>query len=422
MATGKRAAEVRYDPEKQLQLNDREAVVARLLYLVATRGVPVAEAEGADVFHKDLQTSVQEVLKSDASAEGERKALDERIAEMHRETERRVNGASPAAAERLRVLGESISVIKCRACGPDPTPCRGFADDALNFEDAPGRKGGQCVGFVRELTRKLLSEAEMQLKRLGGPEVGPARPVRLRMTRRDKGSRATLPVDGSFTPDADEAVLTLKWPRSWASGEMDEAILMLPYLIFHEVFVHGGQGRAAERLVKDIDNDCRFTEGTVDGLACKLLIDKFFARRNALPATVRRLKEHFRTACNRYNDARCYPPDPRENEDEEMEDDYQILQARFSGRNHWRWLCDLQERNPTKVKPDWPARCVIALNLRLDPDQRRELSGLLEFIFGPHDLDVQIIGAFEAYLRTCDWAALKRNLEEVKRRQREAAR
>ena len=433
-----------FEGAEQLHLEERVVLAARLCVLRARARAEKAEKD----FHPERFTgyadsSLDEIIEEQIST-ALLPPLDGILDDFRKRLRKRLSDSKQMDAA-LSELDASLKPINCESCAGQPKrKCEGSFRDKKLFVDAdPARQGGQCVSFVRRIIERVAVIAEdlidklvPELERRAGP-----RAVRIKMDGVGPCHDGTLPVDGQFEWDgeSEEAVVTIKWPKARESyADIDRSILILLYLVFHEVFVHGGQGRAADRPIGQIDNDCTFTEGLVDGAARDLLLKFILANPKWLPDELQHLHDDIGTACESYHNQRKEKPGPATTQHQRTKE-YILKEARAEG---WQMFMQMQKiSNHCKmplVGDDgavcldeaaqqwqdaqrlgfcgptsrwWVERCICQMNLQFDLDQREEFAALMQGVRSDNFGELQAI--FSEYLVHRDAAKLLSSIEKA---------
>jgi hypothetical protein len=317
------------------------------------------------------------------------------------------------AQSLLSLLGQLIDEFDCEKCGQPGMVCNGTIDpDLFDAHD-----GGRCLSFVRGLVQVF---AEFTLQRYatltkglvssnGFPEI--------RVQTVPWQRQGTLPIDGELVPapqpvsKSSPVILRILWPRSLAGRALEDALASLPYLIFHELFVHALQGMSTEEPGFVVQNDCSFTEGTMDSLACELLLDEILPSIGRFVPRLGVLKEAFIQATADYHRARFHLDEPG-SESDHLDPTQQIRRARHFGRLRYRYLRELQKWH---CKPkDWTASLLTLLNLQLTPEKRDDFLQMLVLTqsFGKSGT-FDLVKALDEYLVTKDVEALLARLNQI---------
>ncbi|WP_337660037.1 hypothetical protein [Anderseniella sp. Alg231-50] len=395
---------VAFDPTKQLDLPARKLLAARLLRLVHHASM---EAERNEL-SKDDRNYLDTVNNQIAATVEEDDETDD-FWSLHSFLEkfgRRVNrftkpyNHSHIVRTRAAMIGE-FRRFDCESCGNRDVICKNGPGDRLLFGHP---EGARCLLFLAEMMKIFVDLADEQYRMIAGDRAPKTVVPDISLeTHRKIRSDGTLPIDGEFVqpPNNGSAVVRVFWPMN---EELDQAILSLPYLVFHEVFVHGAQGAARSGVRFSVEPDCAFTEGTVDAVACGVLLDKVLPNDQNLPEVLRPLAEGFYRECKNYHHERFDPPDPKT---DEPGDD--IRRARARGR-------DIVERLmkgiAVKAKKDdqWAQRVVLLLNLYLDAPSRMELYQLFNRVKGRSAMHLVLADPLNQFTHDHDADALMARL------------
>jgi hypothetical protein len=364
---------------KQIHLCLRKRLAARVLTSRASdvnAQIEQVEEESAATgeFVEDLNHHARREIRRDERADPGGRAS---LVELLRRIEQRVGGkrvgaSGDGAGRLLHEFEDGIRHFDCEQCGPDSVVCNGLVDP-LVF----GSNGGACLRFLVDLVEEFVRQTSVYYAKYAGALARPDElPDLLVETEPWSGAHGTLAVDGELVPPGvgaapeDAAVIRVRWPKR---GDVTQAILELPYLVFHEIFVHWPQGQASAAPGFQVESACSFTEGAVDSVACDLL-DEVLQDRKALPEVLRLLRDSIREAARAYHEERCKAP---AHDGPEMDDPaHDILFARYAGRKTvHRTLQDLQ--TAWQRPGDWATRIILALNLQLTGDGRRRLYKLM---------------------------------------------
>lgn len=411
---------VRFDTssmEGQLHLSDRKLLSARLARLIALSAArffgkiepPVEVKE----FAESTDLAIRQVLRRHEESVDE-PAVDATMGEIREKLNGLENAAGTADLESgIGALEAEFARLDCNACSAYAERiCRGAFNDFRLFEDGDERPGGLCVDFVRSLTEFLQEWAEALFREFGNGKalLDPPKDVSIRMKSLSKEHDGTLPLEGSYDPIV--GALTLKWPVDPDRSEaVDDAILMLPYLLFHEVFVHGGQGRALAEQIARIPPQCAFTEGAVDAAARHLLIYRILG--NALPERFVPMREWFRERCKSYGDERGRMVSANEQLAVRKSDNSRIRKARAVGTRYvWEALKEVEE-NAEKPRR-WALQIVIRLNLALNVAERESFMMKVGFweTATPESRD-ELVTIFDRFLEDDDVTGLLRRLDRL---------
>lgn len=384
-------------PDSQMTLQDRKLVVARLMRMVA---FPRDSLSNGSLSQDDLDEVLGQFdrqIGRDWRRQDEMDSvsrLDQFLARIHDKTATAIGLIADGADDILVRAASFIDNCKCSDCGGKPTACKGLASDILHFHDSPPNEGGRCLLLIRRLvdyfaecTERYLSECCGSLHFRSLPEK-----IEIDIVPRRDGDRL-LPLDGAieFIPAcaisgrrSEKAVLTLRLPVGDDSmtgtdfEHLDYALLSLAYAVFHEVFVHGSQGRAGEPVPK-VEPSCAFTEGAVDTVAFHLLFDEILADNSGFPEEVRPLVEAFRRQAKRFHDLRFdwSQASPSQPTRRSPIDDGALRQRNFGRERIYQPLIDIERK--FQKPAGWAKRCLIQLNLSLSVDQRNAMAELADF-------------------------------------------
>lgn len=300
----------------------------------------------------------------------------------------------------------------CIACGSRKSAvCDGWNDDQI-FRDP---RGGRCLNFLRELVETLASVTVFEYARLAKGSFKKSRLPNIHIeTRPWQGDhQSTMPIDGIWIPPPEEgdgcATLRVIWPFH---RDLSEALKSLPYLLFHELFVHWPQGSSSADRPFTVATDCSFTEGAVDAVASEVFV-RAMRDPGLLPSNLRYLRGAFEKAAQEYHEKRMawQPSGNPGMQDDPVED---IAEARFRGREGvYNFLKKLFRRNNLEDSENHAMRAIVLLNTQLGKDDREPLYLLLREIRirDPHgDRDFRVLTAFQVYLKQHDWKQLVKEL------------
>ncbi len=418
-----RLFDVRFDAESQLHLSDRKLLYARLSLIKIANAHTFLRARGESEAAQDLVGKVNEAIDriwaQDVSSANSLH-LDSflrAVRDLVREAE--IHNADDVVGELFREFSASIDYVECGRCGKDTkTVCNGSALDHMAFEDFGSRLGGLCLSFLRRIIKTFahIAEDRALVYAVGlDPEPLPRR-ILLQTASRQNSKSSTLPLDGSFkngekVDEGRDAVLRVEWPIGESYEDIDLAILSLPYLVFHELFVHGPQGCAAAEPIGRVGNDCAFTEGAVDAVACEILKDEVLASTDHLPEELYSLRAEFQRSVSDYHNER-FQFTPPKTERDLMDNANIIKQARWSGREYIFQYLRNTEINCGKSS-GWCFQCIISLNFQMTKTQRRELARQAAFWLESMQADICV--AMDEYLECLDPAALLDRLKRLKK-------
>lgn len=381
-------------PVNQLDLAARKLLLARILRLARKAqfesefysemsemerpfGGFGEAADLGDEFVQIIDSQINKAINKDVRDRGNSSLIDflEGIADQIEEaSSHRTEGS---AADARKELKKQAKLFDCAQCGLAGQVC----NDTVFDRDLIGHpKGGRCLKFIKHMVEVFTLEAERCYRDMVDRiPPGPLIPPITLETSKDFSNQGTLPIDGEFEqPSAlDPAIMRIYWPIDDQSGKLDEAIRSLPYLVFHEVFVHGTQGAARQGPRFQVYETCAFTEGAVDAVACDLLLRDVLGADNDLEPPLSDLSEQMEEACKEYHHERFTKVG------KSMQDmvapGAKIRTARYLGRKKiYEELrrplkaVDDDDGEAVMQNADWCARAILTLNLYLDKDQRKE--------------------------------------------------
>lgn len=165
----------------------------------------------------------------------------------------------------LRHETNDVSCQKCQGCSAGAAAqCTGHL---LDSDIVAG--GARCLEFVTELFDFLVRLAERRYARLL-PDT-PANELRVRLKTRHH-SKAELEAVTKFIDDAPslrQAHVLVNLPLH----ALDEThVKRLPYMLFHEIFVHAPEGWETNGPRVETNELCAFREGFVDAAALFVLV------------------------------------------------------------------------------------------------------------------------------------------------------
>lgn len=404
----------RFDPDRQLHLSLRKRLAARLLRVQCAN-------EFVFLTHKiDLQTAAKFQLEIDAIIEDEIIGDQDLtlIQFLQKISERLLDSPTPAANENVRelckVFKKSVGKFDCAECGCVRSEvCNGVIDRKL-FKS---NNGALCLSFLHEIVETFCDLANKFYETYAGDFVPTDGFPDVVIRTLPKTTDATLPIDGEFIPPKPEdgpnapGVIAIKVPKNLAT--MDEALFCLPYIVFHEIFVHRSQGVASSKPGFTVGNDCAFTEGAIDALACQLLLDDILMIDGNIPSDLRVLRPAFRNYCEGYHSDRfdfSQPDNLRDLEDPTIE----ILQARWAGRTViFQYLQEAQKH--CCKPPDWTQRILASLNLQLDRGKRRDFHQAFDVLWGYGQGPMSEVElSLDRFLETGDAVALLNSLQKIR--------
>ncbi|HET7411800.1 MAG TPA: hypothetical protein VFJ18_03980 [Pararhizobium sp.] len=371
---------VSLDPHHQLDLAARKLLAARLLRLSRTarfeRDLLFEEEEKdgaaeaallAPEFAAICDLQIARCYEHDTRGQEERSliAFLEEVARNIAEASAHVDGDSACAA-RKALRTDARRLFDCRKCGRPGLVC----NDVVDIEMMSDPKGGRCLGFLTGMVEAFAKAAEGCYKELLGRNAacGMVPPIVLETFRMSRG-HGSLPVDGEFeqTANRPQALLRIYWPMD---ETLDEAIKSLPYVVFHEVFVHAAQGAALKGPRFKVKETCAFTEGAVDAAGYDLLRDRVLTLPRLLPKPLEDFHVQMEEACREYHNKRfakeTTPPGAL------PAPGWEIRDARRRGRSHVYLLLKQIGREANRDR-DWPGRVILMLNLCLDRQQRLDI-------------------------------------------------
>jgi hypothetical protein len=162
-----------------------------------------------------------------------------------------------------------------------------------------------------------------------------------------------------------------------------------------------------------VDNDCSFTEGAVDAVACDVLLNEVLSDEANLPPMLRILREAFAEFSRKYHDKRFDYQLPTDKDYDDPTNG--ILRARFFGRKKvYGYLRDIQRKCR---KPDgWAHSLILSLNLQLTRAQRTTFYRLMDRLCYQQALGVLVARVFDVYRRDHDLKDLLARLGNLLRR------
>jgi len=415
--------QVRIDPNRQLALLQRKRLAARLLGTICSDRYALSEEEliesiDANSFCERLETEINaQIAKNEQSPDRDDVSLIEvlrRICETVSEEGKSAGSGSEARVLRER-LQKSLRQFDCQVCGNEKDEvCNGFTDQKM----LEGENGALCLQFVLELVRKFAEVAQRRYSALFEEEVFEKKLPALAIENVlcDDRVAGDFGVMGLHERRRDpmqngaEDVLRLQW----VGTAYNLGVLSLPYVVFHELFVHWPQGINGTEVVYSVPTDCSFTEGAVAAVSLDVLMEALLVEEN-LPETLKPLRRSFETQARKYHERRMeFTPasDPAEFEDPT----YQIAQARFYGtRGVYDYLGDLYRRNGRDKARETANKIIVWLNTHLTREQRSEIYESIKALRSqcPKWLDWEILGLFDKYLTDGKPDNLLKNMEEL---------
>lgn len=399
---------VTFDPIQQLDLSARKVLAARLLRLIHDARMDQAAAEQTkdDKTYRDtVRAQIAATVEEDESTKdfwslyrflnvfGERV---ERFTQPY--------DTSTIVRSRAEMIGQ-LGRFNCDVCGNRDIICKGGPADRILFRE---EGGARCLSFLSEMIEIFVRLAENRYREIvQSPLPVAIVPEMVVQTHRKNGTAGTLPIDGEFVQPYEDksAVVKVFWP---IDDDLDSAILSLPYLIFHEVFVHGAQGAARQDVRFPVEQDCAFTEGTVDAVACRILLDEILPDEDNLPEVLRPLAEGFYSQCKRYHNDRFDPPDA---DSDRPGDD--IRRARARGRDIIKRLLKGIGIKHKKRDPTWARRIILSLNLYIDARERMELYCLLDRLARRSAMKLALVDPLDQFDKDHDARALLDRLKKL---------
>lgn len=413
---------IRFDAENQLHLGDRKLLSARLSLLkIANRHALHRVGRRSDRA-RELVNQIEGTIDSIWVRDVERHSterLDVFLRTVHDRVARLgIHTADDMVRDLFTQFGGSIDRGICTKCGRDDAiVCEGNALDRFLFIDVEHRRGGLCLNFLRYLVEGFMGLAEQHASRYSRRVNATllSREVVIQTATREPSQSCTLPLDGSLeSADSDTSecclVLRIEWPIGGTYEEIDNAILSLPYLVFHELFVHALQGCAAPEPVPKVGNDCAFTEGAVDAVACEILKNEILSNGANLPDDVQPLRGAFQQTISDYHAKRFNFTPPKSRRDSVKAANV-ILQARWFGREYIFQYLRNAEINCGQPA-GWSFGCIITLNLQMTKSQRQTLAREAEF--WSETLEPDICKLMNDYLDHLDPAALLDALKDLR--------
>lgn len=400
---------VTFDPIQQLDLRARKVLAARLLRLIHDARMEQAAAEQTkdDKNYRDtVRAQIAATVDEDDSTEDFwslytfLNVFGQRVEKFTQPYK-----TSTILETRAEMIGQ-LGRFNCEVCGNRDIICKGGPADQILFRE---EGGARCLKFLTEMIEIFIRLAEKRYREIVQTPPLPATivPAMVVETHRKNGTEGTLPIDGEFVQPCEDrsAVVKVFWP---IDDDLDSAILSLPYLIFHEVFVHGAQGAGRQSGRFLVEQDCAFTEGTVDAVACRILLDEILPDEDNLPKVLRPLAEGFYGQCERYHNERFDPPDT---DSDKPGDD--IRRARARGRDIIKRLLNGIGVKFKKHDSTWAWRVILSLNLHLDAQERMELYCLLRRLAGRSAMKLALVDPLDQFDTDHDAQALLTRLREL---------
>lgn len=412
-------------PEGQMALQDRKLVAARLMRMLAH---PRNNLHSGPLSQDDLDWVLKQFdghigrnwSRADPLNSGNQ--LDQFLDAIYENTLIALGALRDEASEILARAANYVRNTRCSDCGARTTACKGYAADILHFQDGPLNNGGQCLRLIRQLVDYFTERTEHYIDEYRGPLIPRPLPERIEIdiVAWCDGDRL-LPLDGAIEFNSsragagegpDWAILTVRLPVGDARitgadfEHLDYALLSLAYALFHEIFVHGSQGRAGAPVPK-VEPTCAFTEGAVDTAAFDLLFGEILADPAQLPKDVQSLSEAFRLQAKRFHNLRFdwVQASPSQAARLAPIDDMALRQRHFGRERIYQPLVDIEK---SFQKPaGWARHCLIRLNLKLSVDQRIALSELADFWSPPNigkrtGIQTALCGMVDSFLDTGD--------------------
>ncbi|MDW3224705.1 MAG: hypothetical protein R8G34_17795 [Paracoccaceae bacterium] len=395
---------ITYVEDTQLDLRARKRLAAWIVHLVGQAHL-IEFSEDHTPDHKNYALTVKAQIDSALHEDGEAPEPISLIdfLEMYLKRVKAHTAAHEAETfvSAREKMGAMVEAFDCGQCGVENKWCKGGEADLFQFQH---ETGGRCLDFLRQITRRFIRQAELEYQRLlaDGNDIEIVPPIML-ATVRKKDAAGTLPVDGEFRqPNGKtDAVMQVYLPMDDALGD---AIHSLPYLIFHEVFVHGAQGAALNGARFQVDQDCAFTEGAVDAVACEILQAEVLSDKSALPKLLQPMANAFWQASYEYHLNRYKMPEVGAND---PGDD--IRRARASGRNDiYRFLVYLRKLGG---KPKgWAEQVILTLNLYMTREERSTFYLLMKQAKYREEHQIALIDPLHQFIMNKDVAAMMRTI------------
>ena len=402
---------VQFDPVWQLDLPARKQLAARLLWLVRKAAVDDNLA-APNPRHENRMKSVDYAIGGVET--DDHRSLEEYVNDLtdivfgHEASLNKANKDTAARAFDGSPFS-GVAHFMCSKCGSrKELICDGFLRDRKLFRDP---KGGNCLRFLKEMIESFTRIAEHAYRIQAESDLQrPLVPPLIVETRRGTGSAGTLPIDGEFEPHAtnNSATLRIYWP---INDGLDRAILSLPYLIFHEVFVHGAQGAARDDRRFTVKDRCSFTEGGVDGVACEILLNDVLVDEDSLPPLLRGLRDEFSDYCRSYyQERRRYQPSDSDNDLAQRAD--RIRHARSMG---YRKIFEFLRRvaRASNRKNEWAYQVILLLNLHLDAESRVDFFKLLDKLGKHPKIEMPLADLLQRFIDDRDPMALLARLKQL---------
>ena len=268
----------RFADRDHMGVADRQKFASRLLtaiHLVANE-VADSDLDTLDTFRNAVQVNT----RAETNQDHEGPVLQNCLTNIAKSlpTQPAYNALSEDEKARADKLITALKQTDCKACGatrgkgPD-SYCTGYPAEDNSIIAAEG----QCVSAIMKLAEliiqlthdtyeKLLSTinyhfdcTQVEIEIIVAPS---------------KGRRSTA-VLGDYQQGGEshirQAVLTL----SIDPEAEDKEIYEVPYLLAHEIMVHGVQSIAGGAVTEEVPESCCFTEGMVDRAAFEVIRDAF---------------------------------------------------------------------------------------------------------------------------------------------------
>ena len=427
---GLTAGSVRYDPDRQITLIPRREITKRLLILLGESAV--GREFGNKAAAEQLKTCLEISMNLRTQHNRGRPTLDGAFEVALQEADNRLRHLFDEDEKRAikSAVQHALDHIDCRKCSVHEGGCGHRPGDIFFFEDGELegalRRGGLCVDFVRSLSEWSLAVTKEFAKKHKLAATSSDGEILVRMKHDEMDGASTLNVNGRMYLKEDPPVLEISWPRRTESFEA--AILQLPYLIFHEIFVHGTQGCLLENPPRDLQDSCAFTEGLIDAIACeelkaRLSVEDGDERGDTgssgeetpvpLPPILSPLRLRFFNEAYEYDKARALGADVQSPSKGRTAD--RIRSARSAGRRTLvslkRMLGDYVTATGLSMSgDDWTARLAFELHMRTHEGERRVFFDLLRLAANwPPHWRTKAVAALELYqAQPCNACLLER--------------
>lgn len=413
---------VQLNPDRQVSLAHRKRMAVELLVSCCTDRNALLELIEPDTaatrnFTERLTLVARQCVRSDEDpASIGRKSLIDLLREIEKGvSEWDALDADVGAKKILKKFASGLDSFDCYSCGKTGCVCNGVIDPVL-LQSAPneGLFGGKCLEFVVKLVEAFAEVTIEKYRNISASILKESELPEILVESEPWLGQGTLAVDGELVPPgADDgatskAIVRVFWPRS---GDLSKAILQLPYLLFHEVFVHWVQGHASSGGQFQVDSGCNFTEGAVDSVACEVLDDLLRDDRR-LPGVLSGLRESIREESTRYHEERCAEP-PAEFVRASASPADDIFQARRDGRTCVHRHLQLLQRESGRDE-DWANKIILLLNLQLTREERETLYFQLRRMKQkPKARSGLFVRAFDAYLENFNLEQLTDRLSGI---------